>query len=188
MTQQPIFRNTHEALVFAYQYSAQQYAESPMAKMMKRSGGELGSGRGLVGLDGAAQAGFVMAEVERLSSIQRACIIVKYARRSEPCKCCGGERPTPAFQLAIEALTAWAVPAGISHMRVRRALVQKWARAGKVEFKELASEYGMNRKTIGEQFQVLKKRLDDVDQQAQCAIDDALRQCGMVGDVDRALP
>jgi hypothetical protein len=184
MTQQPIFRNTHEALVFAYQYSAQQYAETAMAKMMKRSGGELGSGRGLVGLDGAAQAGFVLAEAERLSAIQRACILVKYAQRTEDCPCCGGKKATAAFQLAIEALTAWAVPAGISHMRVRRALVQKWARAGKVEFKELASEYGMNRKTIGEQFQAMKKRLDEADQQAQCAIDDALRACGMVGDVE----
>jgi hypothetical protein len=58
-----IFASAEEAITFACNYSSQQYALSPMAKILQR--GAYGSGRGLVGLDGAGQAGMVFAELER---------------------------------------------------------------------------------------------------------------------------
>ena len=60
----PLFRSGYEACVFAYAYSSQQYSLTAMAKMMR--GGPMGSGRGLVGLDGAAVAGSVKRHISAL--------------------------------------------------------------------------------------------------------------------------
>jgi hypothetical protein len=173
-----LFNSTYEALRFAFNYSDQQYAESMMAKLLRRGGG---SGKGLVALDGAAQVGMVLAVVARLDPVLQASIVARFAPRFEECKCCGGEKPTEAWRLAVERLAAWAVPAGISHMRVRRSLVGKHFGEKGVEFKALAERYGMNRKTLSEQHAEITKRLRNAEDRAQTMLDDEFRQRGLFG-------
>jgi hypothetical protein len=66
-----LFRSAHQALLFAYTYAATQHgtagaAERQIALSAKdRYGRVPGSGRGLRGLDGAAQAGMIRSLVER---------------------------------------------------------------------------------------------------------------------------
>lgn len=172
-----LFENTHNALVFAFHFSAEQYAETLLSRLIRRG---CGSGKGLVGLDGAGQAGMVLAEIGRLGDLEQAVIAARFAPKFEECPCCGGEKPTKVWRDAIEKLTAWAVPAGVSNMRARRELVSKFFGVRGIEFKALAERYGMNRKTVAEQYQNVAKRLKDLDSRAQCALDDALKSGGMV--------
>lgn len=85
-----VFKSAHEALVFAFNYAGQQSPRTPMTRMMQ--GGALGSGRGLVGIDGAAQAGMVLAAVERLPKEQAQVITVRYGDVRHECPCCGSLR------------------------------------------------------------------------------------------------
>ena len=76
-----IFDSTRSALVFAFGFRTQQYGETPLAKLQRH---RLGSGRGLVGMDGAGQAGMVLAQIDRLGPTDRAVIIARFAPRFEP--------------------------------------------------------------------------------------------------------
>lgn len=113
-----LFDSAAAALAFAFNYSSQQYAETPMGKLLK--GQAIGNGKGLGGLDGAAQAAFVQAEVNRLAPMQRACIVARYAPKSEPCDCgrpcCIGHKVGIAYREALASIRDWSfkvAPAGI---------------------------------------------------------------------------
>ena len=66
---EPLFESTRNAIKFAFGYSTEQYGESVLGKLQRR---DAGSGKGLVGMDGAGQAGMVLAEVWRLKPLERA--------------------------------------------------------------------------------------------------------------------
>jgi len=119
-----VFDSMGSALRFAFGFNLQQYGESPLAKMQQR--GRLGSGKGLIGMDGAWQAGMVLAQIDRLGPTDRADIIARFAPRFEPCPCCGGERPIAIWREAIEHLAACCIPSGVSNFRCRRDLVAKY--------------------------------------------------------------
>lgn len=70
----PLFKDAHEALTFAFNFSHQQYPRSPMFRAILQSRG----GRGLGGLDGAAQAGMIKQEVSLLKPLERAYIVARY--------------------------------------------------------------------------------------------------------------
>ena len=101
----PLFKDAHEALVYAYNFSHQQYPRSPMSKAILQSR----AGRGLGGLDGAAQAGMIRAEVEQLDRLERAFIVARFAPASVPCdcgrSCCSGNRPNEEWTNAIGILS-----------------------------------------------------------------------------------
>lgn len=175
---EPMFQSTHAALVFAFNFSMQQYDQPAMAKLMGKG---IGSGKGLVGTSGAAQAGMVLAAVERLDPIHRAAIYARFAPKFEECPCCHGDKPTQEWQEAVERLASWAVPTGISHMRARRALIAKFFGVRGVEFKSLASDFGLNRKALSEQYQTIGASLKKAEEKGQTALDDEFRQRGLVG-------
>lgn len=83
---EPLFKSGHAALLFAYTFSANQYAVAAAAERRialfarDRYGRIAGSGRGLVALDGAAQAGMIQAITERVAG---ECLPVVIARFSE---------------------------------------------------------------------------------------------------------
>lgn len=80
----PLFESAHGALVFAFNFSGQCY-DRPM--MNRLASPAVGSGKGLVGLDGAAQAGMIRAEVQTLGKLAEAIIIARIAPRTVPCHC-----------------------------------------------------------------------------------------------------
>ena len=172
-----VFETTRSAMVFAFNFSMEQYGMAPLAKMASRS---QASGKGLVGLDGAGQAGMVLAQIERLSPSERAACVARFHPRSEACPCCGGEKPTAIWREAIEHLASACIPAGVSNVRCRRELVAKHFGV-KVQFADLAERYALPRNAIGEQYRALTRRLSDIEAQAQDSADEALRLHGMVG-------
>lgn len=177
MTTEPMFSSTHNALTFAFNFSSEQYPESTLAKLLKRG---IGSGRGLVALDGAGQAGMVLAAVGRLDPVGKGAVVARFAPRFEPCRCCGGDRAAEEWSGAIETLSAWAVPAGLSHMRLRRLIVAKFFGVS-LEFKAAGEQFGVDRKKLSEHYAVIAAKLKKVEARANADLDDELRQRGVVG-------
>jgi hypothetical protein len=123
---EPLFKDVISALTFAYRYSSQQYPVSGVSKLSK--GQNIGNDKGLIGQDGAAQAGLIQAAVDRMPREQRAALIARHATRSEPCdcdrECCTGEKITRTYRDALTHLIDWsfaAAPAGID--RQTRAMI-----------------------------------------------------------------
>jgi hypothetical protein len=168
--QDQLFRNTHEALTFAFNYSSQQYAMSPMAKLMAAGAG---SGKGLVGNDGAAQAGIIASRVGQLPPMQRACITARYAPRFEDCPCCErSEKMTDAYREAIAELTEWAIStsSGISIRNMRAAIIRSFYERG-ISISAAAAELGVVKATAYNQKVRIHKALQDLDLTAQRAAD-----------------
>lgn len=171
-----VFDSTHSALMFAFRFSSEQYGESVLGRLQGRG---CGSGKGLVGMDGAGQAGMVLAELGRLEAIEMAALVARYAQRCEPCPCCGSARPTKLWSEAVAVLASWCVPAVVSNLRVRRELIGKFF-GHRVEFTDLAQRHGMNRKTVAEHHALICRRLKELEARVQVSADDALKAVGMV--------
>jgi hypothetical protein len=165
-----LFKNSHEALVFAFNYSSQQYALSPMAKMMKV--GVVGSGKGLVSQDGAGQAGLIRAQVEKLSPEQRACIVARYSRRFEECQCCGSrDMMLQEYREAIATLGQWAVSTftGMSVRTAREYVVRLYFEKG-LTIKAVAERSKVGKSTLYDYKSKILEKLKDLDHSAQVAI------------------
>ena len=171
-----VFDSTRSALVFAFGFRTQQYGETPLAKLQRH---RLGSGRGLVGMDGAGQAGMVLAQIDRLGPTDRAVIIARFAPRFEPCPCCGGERPIAIWREAIEHLAACCIPSGVSNFRCRRDLVAKYFGVV-VRIDDLAGRYAMSRNTVSGHYRIMARQLSDMESIAHVRADDVLINSGMV--------
>jgi hypothetical protein len=173
-----LFKNTHEALMFAFNYSSQQYALSPMSKMMKTG---IGSGKGLVALDGAAQSGIILSRLGQLPALHQACIIARYAPRFEECPCCQNkDKMTDAYREAIATLGEWAIGhcTGMTLRNMRGAIVRSFFERG-VSISAAAKELNVAKATAYDQKAKIFKALKELDGQAQRAIGQRLEEmCG----------
>jgi len=159
-----LFRSVHAALVYALNYSMQQYDRPLMNKAM--SGKPEGEGKGLSGVDGAGQAGMIRAELARLAPLHQAVLVASIAPQRVPCECraacCGGWRVNPEWSDAVGELTtvsaAAALPGCLSNGRLRSALIQRLLGA-KVTLAELAERYDVDEKTAGAHSAKLKRWL-----------------------------
>lgn len=168
-----IFKSAHEALVFAFNFKSQQYPRTPMTQLL--AGGTLGSGRGLVGVDGAGQAGMVLREVLDLPPDQRAIIIGRFSKPVE-CPCCGGDAPSADYSEALAHLaTILSGPlAGTTcDFRIRRELARKYMN-GKVSMAMLAEATGMPRRTLTDHYRKVSATLAPLEKRARAALDDLL--------------
>ncbi|OHV96606.1 hypothetical protein AKG95_18000 [Janthinobacterium lividum] len=176
-----LFKNTHDALMFAYNYSSQQYALSPMSKLMKGGGG--GSGKGLVSLDGAGQSGIILTRLAQMTPLERACITARYAPRYEECPCClNKDKMTEQYREAIAELAEWAlsVCTGLTIRNMRGAIIRSFFERG-VSITAAAKELNVAKATAYDQKARIHKALKDLDGRAQRAADAQL--AGMCGDL-----
>ncbi|RQZ58132.1 DNA-binding protein [Burkholderia cepacia] len=122
------FKSAFDAVRFALAFSTQQYGETMMAKRLR--GESSGTGMGLVGVDGAGQAGQIRALAWELPELHLSVIVARAAPRDLPCSCgspcCSGRVPNLEWQAAIGWLTdaSKAYCSGFSHYRVRRAIIE----------------------------------------------------------------
>lgn len=178
---QELFKNTHDALMFAYNYSSQQYALSPMSKLMKGGGG--GSGKGLVSLDGAGQSGIILTRLAQLTPLEQACITARYAPRYEECPCCQNkDKMTEQYREAIATLTEWAITActGLSIRNMRGAIIRSFYERG-VSITAAAKELNVAKTTAYDQKARIHKALKDMDGRAQRAASARLEEmCGAI--------
>lgn len=184
---EPLFQNAHETLVYAYNFSHQQYPRSPMFRAILQSR----SGRGLGGLDGAAQAGMIKQEVEQLDRLEQAFIVARFSPVSVPCDCgapcCSGKRSNEEWTHAIGVLSLHlkeVVLTGCSttiDMRVdylRRFFLPK---NQCISMSALAKKHHINVRSIERHFMKVKKFIFGLEERAMTAITDRLEQAGIIG-------
>ena len=141
-----LFESLHGALTFAFRYSGQQYSPSVLAQMMK---GPSRSGKGLSGLDGAAQAGLIRGLIGKLPKNELSMITAKFSAEE-------WER--------IEAMKVLVVPAicslgtGCHSSRVAQALVQRYFGAD-VHLGDLSAKYYINLPTLTRNWHSVRNNL-----------------------------
>lgn len=150
----PLFKTAKGALLFAYNFSHGTVKKPFLASLM---GGSRPAGKGLGGLDGAAQAGMIKAEVAGMSQVHRFIIAARYSPPKTPCECrapcCVGFRLNRDWAEAIDWLAmhvhAAALTGTVSNYRLRRALVMRWF-GQEVSMTEVASNCRVKRDTAAE--------------------------------------
>jgi hypothetical protein len=125
-----LFSSAHAAMVFAFNFSGQQYDKSMMARMASTPGR---AGKGLGGLDGAAQAGMIRAELAHLCELHASILIARVAPPTVPCECrhacCSGHKPNQEWVNAIQSLTQLALgelSGHLSHYALRRGIIERY--------------------------------------------------------------
>lgn len=182
-----LFASTHAALVFAYNYVAQP-PPGPIGQLYRAPGEHnIGSGKGLVGLDGAAQAGMVLNEVRELGPGSAHILTARFAPRTRPCACrapcCVGQVRTPRWEEAIRFMTEQALgqlSGCVSNYRLRRGVICRYF-GERVNMSELAEHAGCNRDTASDQNARLATWLRKEEARALHDIDQRLKSAGMVG-------
>jgi hypothetical protein len=158
-----IFDSAFDAVRFALSYSTQQYGASLMCTRF--GGPALGSGMGLVGLDGAGQAGMIRRALWELSDLHLATLVARAAPREMPCTCgavcCSKHRPNPEWQGAIKWLTEQSAAhvSGFSHYQVRRAIIERIF-GSREDLKEIATRCDVHRNTVGNHYAVVRMWLE----------------------------
>jgi len=196
----PLFESAHAALVFAFNFSA-----GPERSLMNKLAAPAKSkGRGLAGLDGAAQAGMVRAEVAALGRVSEAILVARFAPRSVPCDCraacCIGYRPNREWVDAISYLAdhvrTTALAGCTANGILRREYVVRYftARDARVSIDELAERHDVARNTVSAHVGKVAALLGGsrgrdapgLETVAMDAIETRLREIGMVGVAENA--
>lgn len=178
----PIFKSAHEALTFAFRFAGQHSPKTPMSVMVGGELGGLGSGRGLSGLDGAGEAGMVLAALRHLKDEERHVLVARYGDIRRPCACCGQPAPEPAWSEAVEALSL-CDELGDLPKSVRRAAIEKAVCRRKLRFAEFVTEYGLSERTLRDKMRKVKERLGKVENSAMAWLSDFYTARGvLIGD------
>lgn len=187
LKQDPLFDSGHSALVFAFRFSDQCYDRPLMNRLAAPA---LGSGKGLVGLDGAAQAGMIRAEVQALGKLAEAIIVARIAPRSVPCHCrsacCSGKRPNREWTDAISYLADYvrttALAGCVSNGILRREYVARYfsAHGSRDSLDDVARKHGVSRQTVSAHAGKVARDLRRLEHMAQSAVDDRLIAAGIV--------
>lgn len=185
---EPLFESAHGALVFAFNFSGQCY-DRPM--MNRLASPAFGSGKGLAGLDGAAQAGMIRAEVQAMGQLAEAILIARIAPRSVPChcrsSCCSGHRPnkdwTDAISYLAEYVRTTALAGCTSNGLLRREYVLRYftRKDDRISLEALAEKHDLNRQTVSAHASKVAKTIKELESIAQSAAEDRLMAAGMVG-------
>lgn len=167
----PVFHSAHEALTFAFRFVGQHSPKTPLAVLVGGELGGLGSGRGLSGLDGAGQAGMVLAALRHLPAEQRHVLIARYGDFRRPCPCCGQPAPEQAWSESIEALSLCEELHDLPK-EVRRAAIEKIVCRRKLRFSAFITEYGLAKSTLFDKTRKVRERLGKVENTAMAWLED----------------
>lgn len=176
-----LFASAHQALLFAYTFSANQYAvtaaaERSIAMFARERYGSLpmaSTSRGLSGLDGAAQAGMIKAKVCALADDLQCVIEARFAVLSQDLQ----RRRMVQLGLAMR-----------EHLPDRNLvlavqLVQRHYGCGE-QLMTLAMKHNLAERTIKRRWQTVRKALQQLDQQAMAQVEIRLEQSGVVEPID----
>lgn len=164
---EPLFDSTYAALAFAYRYSTQQYQPTPMARLMR---GSIGSGKGLHGIDGAAQAGLILGMLEKLPVFERAAITARFSFRSAD---------GYAAKITLMGPATTALGTGVHNRRMIDQLVQKFY-GEKVYLKDLAGTCGVDPRAIPDCWHLIRKALTAIEHRAIDRAEVIFREGGLV--------
>jgi hypothetical protein len=153
IVQEPLFASAHNALLFAFNFSGQQY-DRPIMNRLPDGPIDYVS-KGLSGMDGAAQAGMVFNKLFHLPPLYQYIVFAAYAPRTIPCECrrscCVGQKRNEQWHACIrmieEAAITQALPGCITHRVLRRGIVQRAFGDKSVVLLDLAEKAGVNKNT-----------------------------------------
>lgn len=170
MIDDPLFDSTHSALVFAFNYSLQQSPRTPMTSLMRTA--PMGTGKGLSGLDGAAQAGMVLAEVCRLPDDQHNVIVARYGYVLHECPCCAQDAPSDDWRTAISEL-ANNIEVDWTHRRVRRDIVEMAVGKSIMNKDQFCKKYAISKSTAYRRISEVKTQFRKLERIAMINLDNA---------------
>jgi len=193
---EPLFKSAHAAITFALNYSNTEHVErSPASKMADTSKGS--GGKGLIGLDGAAQSGMIQAELKKTGQFHEACIIARIAKRKLPCscgaQCCSKHKPNYLWLDAINFIAMEAkrvidadrevgVRGIMDHPAMRRAIIAKFF-GEHVKIGELAKACEVSDVTVASHSGKINKLLKKIEGEAWIMLEEQLRANGVVGEI-----
>lgn len=163
----PLFDGVHQALTFAFRYSGQQYSPSLIAQMMK---GPMKSGKGLSGLDGAAQAGLIRAMIDRLPEAERNVIVARFSGTH-------GEVVQAMKDLIHPAMVY--LGTGAHSTRMVSALVQRYFGAD-LHLADFAVSYGVSPPTMTRKWQSVRNGLKQLWERAEEGAFRELQAAGLI--------
>lgn len=163
----PLFDSAWNALAFAFRYSTQQYQPTPMARLMR---GSIGSGKGLHGLDGAAQAGVIRAIVETLPEFERCAVVARFAL---------DQRESLGAKLVLIRPATASLGTGVHNRRMVDNLVQRFY-GQRCHLKDLAETYGVHANTMTERWACVKRQLTSLEHRGIDRAEAAFQEAGLV--------
>lgn len=201
---EPIFKSAHQALTFAHNFSRGSLDRPTMLKMADKF---KHSGRGLAGLDGAAQAGFILREIQDMDRLHQNIILAKFLPQSGYCSHCGHAVPSLDWLESVryvsdEAMRRGVLSGHLVHRLVRDGIVAKYF-GQKMLLGDLAKKASISDRTVTDQngkiivwlrgARLVKKGKGEFDQGVKGVEAEALEQAeallrgaGIVGDVELA--
>jgi hypothetical protein len=126
---EPLFQNVGSALAFAFNYSAQ-FPQTAIGKMMREAlgRGSRPQGRGLAGLDGAGQAGMMLAEVDRLPGMMPVMLRLRFGSCEDQCPDYMEKVPCMEWTNALGTLTRSIEARLVNDPMLRRFIVAQLVR------------------------------------------------------------
>ncbi len=157
----PPFTSAHNVLLFAFNFSDQQYDRPLMNRLPDEPVMEVREG--LSGMDGAAQAGFIMGRLLDLPALYQYILFAQYAPQTISCECgrpcCRRHKDNRLWlatidKISMAALTQ-ALPGCLSHRVLRDGIVKKLferkATKNKIILADLAERCGVPNRTALDQ-------------------------------------
>lgn len=154
---EPLFKGAHQALTYAFNYSAGTLDRPAMVKMADRTPR---TGRGLAGVDGAAQAGFILRELQALTPLHQRILEARFLPQTTPCPCCRSSVWDQDWFAAVRAVSDGVMASGvlsghIVHRAVRDGIVARYfaakANRCRVTLSDLAVHAGISDRTVTDQ-------------------------------------
>ena len=188
--QEALFDSAHAALVFAFNFAGQHYDRPMLTRMAFPS---IGQSKGLAGLDGAAQAGMIRAEINALGNLAENVLTARFAPHYHPCACrsacCGGKKTNPEWINAIAWLSnhmrSTALFGTSADYRIRRTCVLRHfqAKENRQSLDQMANACSINRQTAGAYMSKVSKFIKVIEASAYGAISDKLQEIDVVGKI-----
>ncbi len=179
MENEPLFTSAHDALLFAFNYAGQQSPRTPLAGLMHRGG--LGKGKGLHGLDGAAQAGIILAEYGRLEKAHQHILRVRFGRGERYCSHCNSLAPCAEWTEAVDALSRCPELDGVPRTARHKMIEKAVCGAKGLSVAMIAAESKLVERTLQKQMQTLRRKMEKLENEAMNQADGRLRDRGVVG-------
>lgn len=176
VAQEPLFRSVTDALLFAFNFSREQGGESFLAKLIYQN---LGSGKGLIGVDGAAQAGMILAAVGRLPPAYKAAITARFCNRYIDSDWCD-KQFSESFKTSVNALSAYLLPSGkLSSGRLRTTLVVAHY-TNNINFTSVGKEFQIERESVAKYFKDIRSRINNIEDLSANMLEAEMRCNGLI--------
>jgi hypothetical protein len=179
---EPLFASAAAAVAFALNFTGQNYQKAAINRMFGAPGPV---GKGLGGLDGAAQAGMIKAELAAVGLLGEAIIVAEMAPKTRPCDCkalcCSGEITNPEWAASIGVLSNVAKELKIcpAYMNVRANLLRRFFGVD-LEITEIAKMCGVSRDTVSTHNSKLVSTFTALKKKAWADFDARLVNVGMI--------